>query len=576
MYNTLLMIRPYLIGILIFGVFAGCTSTKPNSAFPAVETKIWSSNEKRPDWSVNEPQTKNDNYLFVGLSDKKALERDARDEAYRHAINNVVRYISVDVKDKFEKIVTSAGLSTDIIDPTKVIRNFEIQLSSAIARKVKPSEWYIEQWKRTQGSHAETYYMVYVLASAPQSEVNETIAQQQKYQAELITTAKNSYEQFGKSKAMILEADTQIECNPTLALTFYKEIAITAEKTKASLQAFPELAGIILKADEIINSAQTKSKNLLKNPEAMFVAGIMCLVKNPGEPVTAALAKVTYQETEFSSEFGNYLAAKIEGTMAKDNTLFKVTSQKVLQEEIKKGKIPISDCILGKFDAEKQPILKELKALLFARYWEKKDSIEIKLELLEIGKGTLIGSSSIELPKNILPERIALKPANDQIAEEGLSVFANNPDNNSELKVKVWPDKGESSVYLKDELMGFHFKANKDCYVYLYHMDAEGKVSLLFPNSFNKYNFIKANQVYTIPDNTMNFDFKITPPFGAEMVKAIASLQPIKSIETGENGFLNIGNIADSGVKRIIERSVTAVPREARSEDMCTLTSIKE
>ncbi|MEK7449798.1 MAG: DUF4384 domain-containing protein, partial [Planctomycetota bacterium] len=124
----------------------------------------------------------------------------------------------------------------------------------------------------------------------------------------------------------------------------------------------------------------------------------------------------------------------------------------------------------------------------------------------------------------------------------------------------------------------FHFRADKDCYAYLYHMDAAGQVKLLFPNSFNPDNKIKANQVYTIPDETMNFDLKISPPFGAEMVKALASFQPLKNldIKPGETGFRNIGKITTAETREVITRSIEAVPKEGRAEDTCTLTTIKE
>jgi len=559
----------------------GCAGQPVNPPKPElVEEKLISSSaEKRPDWLIHEPEIKDGNFLFVGLSDKKVLERDARDEAYRHAINNVVRYINVDVKDKFERIVTSSGLSSEVIDPTKVIRNFEEQLSSAVARRVKASEWYTERWERKQGAESTSYYMVCVLATTPQAEINKVIAEQQKYQAELIATAKSAQEQLGAAKLLTLDADNQNASAPVQAMTKYREIISRAEKVKASIQGYPELASINPQADEISDSAYKKIKSLIKNPEALFIAGIISLAKSPEKPITVAVARSTYQETDLSSEFGSYLIEKIEGVMTKESSIFNVISQKVFQDELKKGQIPIADCVLGRFNSEKQPVIAQLKGLIFARYWEKPDSIEIKLELLEVGKGTLLGADSVELPRDILPAGLAYKPANDKIAEEGMRAFGDvsTSTGNSNLKVKVWADKGEGSVYKKDEIIRFHFRASMDCYVYLYHMDAQGQVNLLFPNGFNKNNFVKANQVYTIPDETWNFDLQITPPFGAEMVKAVASLQPLKDIDIkqGEEGFKNIGNVTDANVRGIMARSIQAVPKEARAENTCTVTTIK-
>lgn len=563
----------------------GCVGQSGNtSKSQQVEDKIaWSSHEKRPDWTIHEPETKEANLLFVGLSDKKVLERDARDEAYRHAINNVIRYISVDVKDKFERIVTSSGLSSEVIDPTKVIRNFEEQLSSAVARRVKPSEWYTERWESKRGAELITYYMVCVLATAPQTEIDKVIAEQQKYQAELVAVAKSVQEQLVMAKLLMLDADNQFASAPVQAMAKYREVLNQTEKVKASIQGYPELVSINPTADEIITYSDKKIKSLIKNPEALFIASIIGLAasggKNPEKPITVAVARATYQETDLSSEFGSYLIEKIEGAMTKESSVFKVISQKVLQDELKKGQISIADCVMGRFNSEKQPVIAQLNGIILARYWEKSDGIELKLELLEIGKGTLLGSDSVELPRDIFPVGIAYKPANNLIAAEGMKFFgdASTSTGNANLKVKVWADKGEGTIYKKDEIIRFHFRASMDCYVYLYHMDAEGQVKLLFPNGFNKDNFVKSDRVYTIPDEATNFELKITPPFGAEMVKAVASLQPLKDIDLQkcEGGFCNIGNVTDANTRGVMTRSIQAVPKEARAEDSCTVTTIK-
>lgn len=143
------------------------------------------------------------------------------------------------------------------------------------------------------------------------------------------------------------------------------------------------------------------------------------------------------------------------------------------------------------------------------------------------------------------------------------------------FQVKVWTDKGKNAVYAEDEIIKFHFQANKDGYIYLYHKDAAGQVSLLFPNGYNKNNRVEANRVYTIPDQTMNFDIKVAPPFGLEQVKVVASLQPIKDldIKPGEEGFRDLGQVKDINETKLITRSLQTVPKEARTEDICTLTT---
>jgi len=554
-------------------------SPEDKPLLPVEEKLIWSSHEKRPDWTIREPEAKEGNFLFVGLSDKKALERDARDEAYRHAINNVVHYISVNVRDRFERMVTSSGLSTEVIDPTRMTRDFEEQLSSAVARRVKPLEWYIEKWERKQGKQTETYHMVYVLAMTPQAEVDRVIAEQQKYQTELVGAAKSAQAQLAEARTMLLEADHQAASAPVQAMAQYREVIRQTEKVKGVIQGYPELSGINPQAEGIINSVEHKINELVKDPEAVFVASVISLAKSPEKPITVVVAKVTYQETDVSSEFGSYLITKLEEVMTKEPSLFKVTSQRVFQDELKKGQLPIADCLAGRFTPEKQPVIAQLTALLFARYWERASTVEIKMELLEVGKGALLGATSMELPKTLFPEGIAYQPANDRIALQGLEAFASTEaatGQKQDFKVKTWADKGEGAIYKQGESIQFHFRTNKDGYIYLYHMDAAGQVKMLFPNRYNQDNRVKANQVYTVPDETMNFELTITPPFGAEMVKTVASLQPLKNIDIKtETDFKNIGKIGEVNVREIITRSIEAVPKEGYTENTCIITTIK-
>jgi len=167
--------------ILLFGtlavLLAGCAGTQrvqgpinPTAAAPG-EKLIWSSHEKRPGWTISEPESEGDALVFVGLSGKHALERDARDDALRTATKNVIRYIGTLVQDKFNRLQTSYGLTSEIMDPTNVTRSMEEQLASAFASRVKAKEWYIEKWmnKKTK----ETYVISFVWAKVPKSVVKQ-------------------------------------------------------------------------------------------------------------------------------------------------------------------------------------------------------------------------------------------------------------------------------------------------------------------------------------------------------------------------------------------------------------------
>lgn len=561
--------------LLLSSILAGCTSTN-GKPLPIDEKQVWASQEQKPDWIVKELGPKDGNMFFIGLSDKFETEKEARDNAYSHALNNTVKYISTDIKTKTERLIASTGLSSGIIDPTVTARGLEEQLSSAVARRVKPQEWYIEKWERKQGLEKRTYYLVYLLANAPQAEVDRVIAEQINYQNEMISAAKESQEQLVKAKNLVLEADNQASAQPVRAWSRYQDAIKQAGQAGALLAGFPELNRLADESEAFIKSVELKIKLVLDNPETTLAARVLALAKDAGQPVTVAIAKASYQDTDLSSEFGEYLIQKIEAIMGQERVLYNVVAQKVFREELKKAQIPIEDCLSGRFSGLTASALSGLSGLVFARYWEKGDKAEIKLELIQVGAGTILGSSSLELPKSVFPGAISYQPGNELIAGEGLKAFASSGPA-GDFKVKVWADKGEGSIYNEGELITFHFRSNKDCYVYLYHMDASGAVKLLFPNSFTRDNRVKANHVNSIPDDTMNFDFQITEPLGAEMVKAFASLQPIKDLEIqpDESGFREIGRIMDQKTRGLIERSIQAVAREGYAENTCVITTVK-
>ena len=98
--------------VLISGIIAlalmivmGCSSgpkplsDKPIEPAPQLsETLMWQSMDKRPGWTVSEPEMAEGKLCFIGLSGKFATEKEGRDDAYRNAVDNVVKYMGTFVK----------------------------------------------------------------------------------------------------------------------------------------------------------------------------------------------------------------------------------------------------------------------------------------------------------------------------------------------------------------------------------------------------------------------------------------------------------------------------------------------
>ncbi|MFH0802738.1 MAG: FlgO family outer membrane protein [bacterium] len=92
--------------------------------------------------------------------------------------------------------------------------------------------------------------------------------------------------------------------------------------------------------------------------------------------------------------------------------------------------------------------------------------------------------------------------------------------------ISLWLDKGENPTYKNEDTMKIFFKADKDCYVTICNINTEGKVNLLFPNNFTRDNFVKAEQVYSIPDEDAPYDFQVEGKGGVEYIYALATDKP--------------------------------------------------
>lgn len=158
------------VGAAVLALLAACGGEKTSIPPEVHEKLIWSSSAERPEWTMQEPETNDGIMYFVGLSEKYATEKGAREDARNNAASGVVKYMGTLVKDKFERARVSYGLESDVVNPTASARSFEKQLSVNMAKKVKVKNWYEEKWHTPTG----VGWKVFVLMSVPQGAIDET------------------------------------------------------------------------------------------------------------------------------------------------------------------------------------------------------------------------------------------------------------------------------------------------------------------------------------------------------------------------------------------------------------------
>ena len=98
----------------------------------------------------------------------------------------------------------------------------------------------------------------------------------------------------------------------------------------------------------------------------------------------------------------------------------------------------------------------------------------------------------------------------------------------SDLQIDLWVNKGEGAEYYLGEDVAIYFQTDRDAYVVVYDIDPAGNLSLLFPGNYNQDCYVRANEVYRIPDTDANYSLEISGPRGTEYVYAVASYNYIR------------------------------------------------
>ena len=141
---------------------------EPQAEVAYVEPSV-PKNKERPDWIYDEePSEENNQVTVVGVSKYHSTERSARKYARRQATNEICAYMGTVVKNKFDEILLSSGLESEILDETNAGSETTKQLCTNLVRRLKTKKWHMEQ-KIINGKVGFQYY---VLAAVPNSEID--------------------------------------------------------------------------------------------------------------------------------------------------------------------------------------------------------------------------------------------------------------------------------------------------------------------------------------------------------------------------------------------------------------------
>jgi TolB-like protein len=243
----------------------------------------------------------------------------------------------------------------------------------------------------------------------------------------------------------------------------------------------------------------------------------------------AAFGSFTYAETELPSSFSRWIQDEMAMaiTKCKRLTLFNKGAAVAMDADFRKVYADFfEDNMVG--------------GLIDGKYYEESDRIRVRIKLTDLSTGNLIGVTDYYQAKKGIPSGVSIQPDKSaQETKQALSAViapAPSPAASSvkaePLSVSVSTDRGKGAYYLDKERMVLFVTVNKDAYVKIYHVDVNGKVSLIYPNYLVK-NVIKLKAGEAISMGTLSdgFNFELGPPFGTEFIKVIASTTPFTFTE---------------------------------------------
>jgi TolB-like protein len=140
------------------------------------------------------------------------------------------------------------------------------------------------------------------------------------------------------------------------------------------------------------------------------------------------------------------------------------------------------------------------------------------------GKHTILVRAKGYLPETMEIELYEDRAISIKLSSDPLSQIANLKQDKPSFNIDIWTDKKR---YRVGEVIRFHFRSDRDCYLTLIDYDPNGNVKVLFPNRYYRDNFIRAGKTYTIPGSEYGFRLNIEPPRGIEKIKAIATTEPL-------------------------------------------------
>jgi hypothetical protein len=297
--------------------------------------------------------------------------------------------------------------------------------------------------------------------------------------------------------------------------------------------------------------------------EAGLPASLDGISANAWQPsLLTAFGTFTYADSALPSPFSRYLEDGLKAAITRCSRL------KLFNKSVAAAMDPAFRAVYGDFFKSNS-----VDALLSGRYYVEGSLVKARLELTGLSDGVLIGTLDLRIPISDIPPEATIDPSSSASATASSIGSLAADSGKGALKVSVSTERGAGAVYVEGEKMVVLVTVNKSAWLKVYHVDAKGVVRLIWPNAYSSGRRIDPDTVMSIPGPGDAFSFDMTPPFGTEFIKVIASTEPFATDETAAAGgqtFAELGKDARGAMTRGIKVSAAGAGPGERAEAMAS------
>lgn len=145
-----------------------------------------------------------------------------------------------------------------------------------------------------------------------------------------------------------------------------------------------------------------------------------------------------------------------------------------------------------------------------------------------------------------------------------------NPAPSTSVNVRVWVDKDTTGQripnYAEGETIRIFTSVDSDAYVYLFSLNAAGKITQILPNRLGGSNFLRGGTVRAFPGAGDNFVFNVAAPYGQNRVLALASKTPLNLSQLSDfssgQAFADVRTSGSEGLAQALSIVVNPVPQQ--------------